>query len=153
MICGSEQSRLREDRRRRDDVRRRHCLNSRFCARCSRSSGHVSVRARGVGTALRSPPARKLSSSPLPSLHSNGSLSGSPFPLRSPPPPPPLPLRPRFARARNHIRERRRRRRQSPGGARPRTPPKEALSKELEFRLTTAENPQRNDGATRRCGG
>ena len=31
MICGSEQSRLREDRRRcDDDVRRRHCLNSRF---------------------------------------------------------------------------------------------------------------------------
>ena len=66
-----------------DDVRRRHCLNSRFCARCYARAHWVvcpCARARGVGTALRSPPARKLSSSPLPSLHSNGSLSGSPLP-------------------------------------------------------------------------
>ena len=81
MICGSEQSRLREDRRRcDDDVCRRHCLNSTFLCPLLALTGSVMCPcARGVGTALRSPPARKLSSSPLPSLHSNGSLSGSPL--------------------------------------------------------------------------
>ena len=57
---------------------RSHCLNSRFFC----PPAHSAIC--GVGLwARRSPPARKLSSSPLPSLHSNGSLSlslsGSPF--------------------------------------------------------------------------